>query len=200
MKTIIVLNGIHGSGKSTVGSMLTQSFPQFAYFYEIGGKLRTEVNYNTMSSGLEFDKEVMNRELARDIELLKSSTIPIVETWHMGNLAYAMNRSPELVKKYKSKLQKQLQLFEPIGFTFEISPDIFLQRISEYVPSEKLDDYIRFFNQISQNTFDIYSSLGIKHYVINNDGSLDETYQELIRLLRENGINPEGNKKKIERT
>lgn len=80
MKQIIVLNGIHGSGKSTLGTRLEQSSPQFSYFYEIGGKLRTEVNYNTMKSGLEFDTEVMNREIARDGVLLKAQTVPIVET------------------------------------------------------------------------------------------------------------------------
>lgn len=198
MKKILVFNGIHGSGKSTLATKLGLNSSQFTYFYEIGGKLRTQVDYNTVSSGIEFGREVMNREFTRDAELLNSPTIPVVETWHIGNLAYVMARSPELLNEYKTKLQEQLKLFEPVGFTFEISPNIFIQRMSEIVSAEDLEKYIGFFNQINQNILDLYKSLGIKHYVINNDGPLYETNKELAQRLKENGINPEGTQKGVE--
>lgn len=104
-----------------------------------------------------------------------------------------------MIPEYKQKLQKQLEVFEPIGITFEISLEVFLQRISEPVPPEKLRDYIQFFDKIKKNTREIYTTLGIKHYIIDNNGPVDETYQKIVHRLRENNINYEGNIKRIEK-
>ena len=60
MKKIFVFNGIHGSGKTTLAKNLVLQYPDtYAFYSEIGRKLREEVNYNSLESGEDFDREVM---------------------------------------------------------------------------------------------------------------------------------------------
>lgn len=95
MKKIFVFNGIHGSGKTTLAENLALQHPGTYVFYpEVGRKLREEVDYNSLESGEDFDREVMRRELERDKLLLAETRIPLVETWHIGNIGYLAARSP----------------------------------------------------------------------------------------------------------
>ena len=108
---IVILNGIHGAGKTTHGRMLKSLRPgEFSYFPEIGGQLRSEVDYNMLKSGVAFDMEVMRRELDRDRDLQTCLNMPVVETWHVGNLAYILERSPTLAQPAKETLEKQLEI------------------------------------------------------------------------------------------
>ncbi|HKZ41260.1 MAG TPA: hypothetical protein VJ044_09890 [Candidatus Hodarchaeales archaeon] len=110
-KPILILNGIHGAGKTTHGRMLKSLRPgEFSYFPEIGGQLRSEVDYNMLKSGVAFDMEVMRRELDRDRDLQTCLNMPVVETWHVGNLAYILERSPTLAQPAKETLEKQLEI------------------------------------------------------------------------------------------
>lgn len=106
MKKIIVSNGVHGAGKSTIGRLFVDRNRGFAYFPEIGGQLRREVSYNALQSKEDFDLEVIKRELARDEQLLISPNTPVVETWHIGNMAYALARNPQLFLIYKEALTR----------------------------------------------------------------------------------------------
>lgn len=94
MKKIIVFNGVHGAGKSTLAQLFVERNQGFAYFPEIGGQLRQEVSYNALQSKEDFDLEVMKRELRRDAQLFTDPKTPVVEIWHIGNMAYALARNP----------------------------------------------------------------------------------------------------------
>lgn len=52
----------------------------------------------------DFDEAVFRAELRRDRE---SPGPRVVETWHPGNLAYALGRSPEAAEAWKPRLREQ---------------------------------------------------------------------------------------------
>jgi adenylate kinase family enzyme len=183
MKKIFVFNGIHGSGKTTLAENLALQHPETYVFYpEVGRKLREEVDYNSLESGEDFDREVMRRELERDKLLLAETRIPLVETWHIGNIGYLAARSPQLITEYEATLRKQLGFFDPVAVFVDISWQAFRQRISEKIQPSQVEELIQFYKLIAAKTFDVYRELGIVHTLVNNEGKLDEG---LLALRRE---------------
>lgn len=183
MKKIFVFNGIHGSGKTTLAENLALQHPGTYVFYpEVGRKLREEVDYNSLESGEDFDREVMRRELERDKLLLAETRIPLVETWHIGNIGYLAARSPQLITEYEVTLRKQLGFFDPVAVFVDISWQTFRQRISEKIQPSQVEELIQFYKLIAAKTFDVYREIGIAHTLVNNEGKLDEG---LLVLRRE---------------
>lgn len=184
MKKIFVFNGIHGSGKTTLAENLALQHPEtYAFYPEIGRKLREEVNYNSLDSGENFDREAMRREIERDKLLLTETRIPLVETWHIGNIGYLAARSPQLITEYEVNLRKQLELFDPTAVFIDISWQTFRQRISENIQPSQVEELVNFYKLIAAKTFDIYRELGITRVLINNEGKLDEGILALRREI-----------------
>ncbi|GIW63329.1 MAG: hypothetical protein KatS3mg091_131 [Patescibacteria group bacterium] len=185
MKKIIVFNSIHGAGKTTLAKNLALQDPETYIFYpEVGGELRKEVNYNCLESGEDFDREVMRRELARDEFLLAEERIPLIETWHIGNIRYLAARSPELIAQYKDALRRQLVFFDPVAVFVQISWQTFKQRISERIQPSQVEELIQFYKLISTKIFNIYQELGIPYILINNEGKLDKVLLVLRREIQ----------------
>lgn len=183
MKKIFVFNGIHGSGKTTLVENFALQHPETYVFYpEVGRRLREEVDYNSLESGEDFDREVMRRELERDRLLLAETRIPLVETWHIGNIGYLAARSPRLIAEYEATLKKQLIFFDPVAVFVDISWHTFRQRISENIQPSQVEELVEFYKLIAAKTFDIYRELGITRVLISNEGKLDEG---LLALRRE---------------
>lgn len=192
MKKIFVFNGIHGSGKTTLIKQLMTLYPnKFIFYPEIGRQVRKEVSYNSLESGEGFDREVMRRELKRDALLLTDPRIPLVETWHIGNIGYSAARSPRLIKKYESTLKKQLELFNPSIIFVDISWKIFKTRISEKIRNDQVKDLIKFYKIITAKTHELYRTHKIDFSVIKNEGSLSKNIIALKKLLNSLSLNLE---------
>lgn len=93
---ILVLVGPHQVGKTTLGRRLSSSLG-IPFDEEIGRQMRDELlaespKNHAMVCDARFDRAVFEAELKRDRRMRGSARI--VETWHVGNLAYAMERSP----------------------------------------------------------------------------------------------------------
>ena len=70
-----------------------------------------------------FDKKVMSLEFARDNCYCSSNRkVQIVETWHPGNIAYAMARSSPIVCAYKNRFLRSLQKFDVKCLILDVSP------------------------------------------------------------------------------
>jgi thymidylate kinase len=179
MKKIVVFNGIHGSGKTTVARLAAEKLGA-RFFCEIGGQLRNEVNYNCLESSEPFDQEVIRRELDRDRALIGSNCLPLVETWHPGNLAYIFTRSPRLAIGYLDKIKNQLNQLDPIIVHLSIAPDTFLRRATEKVAKDQLPELQAFYQEIERNLFLAYRALGISPIVISNDGALEDAVEQTI--------------------
>jgi len=184
MKKIIVFNGIHGAGKSTMARLFVERNQGFAYFPEIGGQLRQEVSYNAFQSKEDFDLEVMKRELARDKQLLIDPKSPVVETWHIGNMAYILARNPHLFPSYQEAFNKQLLLFHPTAILLDIAWDTFRSRATEKIASDQVDRLIAFYQEVLENTVKIYGQFDIPYFRVKNEGNLHES----IEIIGENLI------------
>lgn len=183
---LIVLNGPHGAGKTTIGRIIANIF-QTAFQAEIGGILRQEVGYNALDSSEEFDREVMRKELLRDYDLRENdiSSQYVVETWHTGNIAYAMLRSPDLAIAYLDELIKRLSRFEVSHVLLTISDSTFFSRATEKVETRDREKLLRFYKTIVENTKDLYSKLNLVHIEVeNNQGSVKKTLQKLLESLK----------------
>ena len=189
MKEIIVVNGVHGSGKSTIAQMLVKDQgDRCAFFTEIGGQLRREVGYNALQSSETFDDEVMRRELLRDRDLLRCNTTPVVETWHIGNLGYAKVRSPKMVINYFRAFEEQLGLFEPTVVILEIGWETFRQRATERIKPGQMEELINFYSRIFEEIHRICDYYQIKNFSVNNDGRLDTSFKKVKKGLHERDI------------
>jgi hypothetical protein len=120
-KLVISLIGLPSSGKTTIGKFLRNSgyelLPEAASIfiskgYEGGERARPE-----------FDRKIMDFEFARDYRFYHSThSVQIVETWHIGNLAYAMARDSFIVNEYKRAFTQTLNDLETRCLLLELTP------------------------------------------------------------------------------
>lgn len=184
-KKLIVMNGPHGAGKTTIARLLESKFG-VVFVPEIGGKLRQEVDYNAIESGTDFDREVMRREILRDHSLVRDKDCGgfIVETWHTGNIAYAAERSPVFLQKYIREFEKQLQKFSTRHILMDINDSTFLIRATENVPEDKKNDLLDFYRRIVESTKSLYSRYNLGFDEVNNDGDISLTEEIVARKIK----------------
>jgi dephospho-CoA kinase len=185
-KSVIIVNGPHGAGKTTIGKMLSKSL-SIPFATEVGRKLRDEVEYNVLQSSEDFDREVMRRELLRDHQLLrdKANQAFVIETWHAGNIAYALKRSPNIVQAYIGELKKQISKFNILHIMFSINDTTFFSRATEKVGLNQEKVLLDFYNEISKHTKRLYQSLGLQHQIIDNNGEKRKTFSQALSFARE---------------
>lgn len=184
-KKIIVMNGPHGAGKTTIAKLLSpKNGIEFAH--EIGGKLRQEVSYNSLESGVDFDREVMRREILRDHQLIrdKNSDIHIVETWHTGNIAYAAERSPEFISTYQQEFEKQLKKFSVIHVLVNIGDSTFIARVTEKVPENQKTELLDFYKRIISYTKSLYSRYNLEFTEVDNSDDISIAEEIITRKIK----------------
>jgi thymidylate kinase len=94
MITTIAIIGSHGAGKTTIGRALSVALG-IRFDEEIGARLRVaaqarDESAHAIAPQREFDLLVEQLELQRDQD---AETPRVVETWHPGNAAYALERN-----------------------------------------------------------------------------------------------------------
>lgn len=184
-KKIVIFNGVHGAGKSTLVKALAQQNNQFVAYPEIGRQIREEVTYNALESGEAFDREVMRRELAQDQVLVTVPHTPLVETWHIGNLGYMQARTPYLMGEYTELLKKQLTIVDPICIFVHIDWDVFRKRATEKIKPDQMEALVRFFSVIRDTTLELYNQLGLPYFTVENQGDLQATIQLVSKYVGE---------------
>lgn len=92
-KATVVLMGPHTAGKSTVRKCLAERL-QWRSDEELGTSLRGEEEEKGRYHKA-WDDTIHQAEVARDQERRSTVTSRVVETWHLGNLAWALTRHPE---------------------------------------------------------------------------------------------------------
>ncbi|NTU47340.1 hypothetical protein HGA88_07000 [Candidatus Roizmanbacteria bacterium] len=188
MKKIVVLNGIHGSGKSTLGKRVTEKDSRFKYFGEIGEQVYTEVHYKNLRSYEAYDSEIFRREIARDAKLLETPEIPVVETWHIENLAYASVRSPQLRDYFKQMFERQLHFFDPVVVFISIDWDTFRERSKKGNNNHQMDTLVAFTERVQSQLLEIYDEYGIRPLQVRNEGRVEDTVTELYEGLVMRGL------------
>ncbi|MFB6185329.1 MAG: AAA family ATPase, partial [Halobacteriaceae archaeon] len=84
----LILNGPHAAGKTTVRRYLASL--GYHTEEEVAQRLIDQRDYAWGREGTDqFQKEIFNREVERDQNLLAENSNAIIETWHFGNIAHA---------------------------------------------------------------------------------------------------------------
>ncbi len=188
-KPIIVLNGVHGAGKTTLATLLEQRNDRYQRFPEIGAMLRQEVGMNALSSDERFDTEVIRRETVRDSILFATQKIPLVETWHIGNLAYVSTRSPRLLASYEKCFPQFLSLFDPLAIFITIPWNTFAQRATEKIEPEQRQELQRFYECIQHVIEASYARFHIPFFRIENGpGNLEANAKLIEDFLSNRGL------------
>ncbi len=143
VKPIVVVCGIPGSGKSTVGSALTTALPMRSKFWpEIGREAHERTPGVPWNRSISFDRSVMREELQRDPVLQASRSLPVVETWHPGNLAIVAVRCPSLLPSYARAFERTLRSIVPFVVLLDLAPSVARKRAG-YAPMAEALMFLR---------------------------------------------------------
>lgn len=184
MKKMVVFNGVSSSGKTTLAKILAEKLEGTQFFDEIGGALRKNVSYNVLQPIRDFDKEVMKRELLRDTEVIRCEKTPMVETWHLGNMAYILTRNPSLFSIYAKILKQKLEVFQPFAVLVNINSETFRHRIREKLEVTNMEQIEEFYRLIFKNTCTLYDSFRIDYKIIDNNGEISNSVQEIMEAVK----------------
>lgn len=164
--TTIALVGPHGSGKTSLGLALAELLG-WPFDAEIGRALREQAlrldpGAHAARPQPAFDREVIEAELARDEDRRgRGWTDRIVETWHPGNIAYAVERSPEVARALEDEVQAAMR-GQPgvVVVPIRIPPEVARRRLSE--PGPDPDALVAMFLRVGRRAESIAAAAGLR--------------------------------------
>jgi dephospho-CoA kinase len=186
-RPLVVIVGVHGAGKTTSATFLSEL--GYLPHLELGWVCRQELlrddpgAITLRGEDLEwFDEKILALELQRDRFVAEASGLAhCIETWHVGNLAYAQLRSPRLVPRFEEALEAQARAMRPFVVLLTITRETFLSRyaLSGFDADDVLGHYSRF-EEIATSTIE---RLALPHVRIENDGSLETLRASLVEAV-----------------
>ena len=160
----IVLVGPHASGKSTLGRRLAE-YLGWSFHSELGLKLRREAlaansKAHAAHSDEDFDRLIFAQEAQRDC---LNSTPRVIETWHVGNLAYVEHRTPQLQAELLERITPLLlsQNSRTLCIPLSISRKTLAARLHE-PSSENKEDFISFLSSVGCRATQIIDELQLQ--------------------------------------
>ena len=180
--TIVCLLGIHTSGKTAIGEKL--HLLGLPYYFEIGNKLIQTVDFSSPDAVEWLDREIMKRELGRDDFFLHQGIkTAVVETWHIGNIAYAQIRTPSVANEYKDLLKEQLLKYNPLFFFLDISKETFRKRANKPVLLGVEEDQFIFYQNIRENILSLFNEYKIDYHSIDANQEIDKVIKDISEIL-----------------
>ena len=126
----------------------------------------------------------MKRELERDNSFLSLGVeAAVVETWHVGNIAYAEIRTPSVANEYKALLKEQFLKYNPLFFFLDISEETFRERANKPVPLGVEEDQFIFYQNIRNNILSLFNEYNIGYYSIDANDDIDEVVKHIRKIL-----------------
>lgn len=171
--TIGVICGVHGAGKSTVGGHLDSTklnfCPQTADWLLNRG-------YEPDPIGA-FQRAIFDHERARDRYLAERDTLPIIESWHLGNLAYSeeMPVGTELRKQQREYITTAIESAEVKVVFLDLDPVSIWSRSAIYSPGNKS---VRNFEQRAGTSLESFYS-GFRDCLLRLFDEFDVTYHRV---------------------
>lgn len=184
--SLLFICGPHCSGKTSIIRDLGKEFPFLITGHEIGKEFyykRKAAGFATAAADEEFELEVSEAELKRDRGFGRG-TSALIETWHPGNLAYALMRNPESAPRVASYILRQsgyISRGSVTGVRILVSRQNIAKRTRTFAdaPEWAAD----FYTGISSRIPLALSMLGLDGRTFTVDGNMP--YQEVKAQVRE---------------
>lgn len=185
MSDAIFLCGAHCAGKTSMLKALTEAHVLDGWQFEIGKDLFYKRKLKTAIQGEAFELEVTDRELQRDAELIRAAGLIGIETWHPGNLAYAMIRNPDSVPKLIALMKTSPLLERAHGIWLRVSPENIFARTKTF--NQDRTWAAEFYTKIDGVTARCLQELGLENKVVEIDanGNFDSVVDN-VKLAIEN--------------
>ncbi len=180
---IIFFAGPHCSGKSSILKSLYKNHFLTEWGPEIGKELFYQRCFDTEVQDEAFEYEVSEREVKRDIGYAKKQGIIGIETWHPGNLAYAMVRNPSMVSELIHKMKESPLLSGAYGIRFCVSRESILERTKTF--QENKYWAADFYKKIDDNLDESIIRLGLERrsITINSDRPFEDVLLDVKRAI-----------------
>ncbi len=191
----VVLTGMHTSGKTTASRLLS-SIGYLAHG-EIGWAHRQAIldaRDGELLVGQEldgFDRTILGCELLRD-EFISSarSLRHSVESWHIGNLAYAAVRSPDVVPALEAAFFDRSLQMKPLVIHLTVNRSNFLARAS--LPDLPPPELYEFYRHVDDQISGYLSRCDVPSHLLPNDGSISDLERRLLTIVYSHS--PEGDR------
>ena len=159
----ICLIGPHGAGKTTLGLELADRLG-VPFRTEIGRELREaalaqDANRHALQADVDFDRAVVEAELARDSALDGPGGF-VVETWHPGNLAYARLRSPSVFEAHHAAARTAARVAGVVVVPVFAQVRTLMERCNE--PGGTLEERTAFFCRVAREAERIARTWGLQ--------------------------------------
>jgi len=163
MKKLFFVCGSHCCGKTTVLKKLEDD--GFISFNgsELGTDLFLAQKFITENQNEDFELELANLELERDIKILDNIGVAGVETWHPGNLAYAAVRNPRIVSALCEIAHKSPLINNAFGVWLNIDTNVIRNRTKVF--KDRVDWACEFYEKVNSQMDNCLKMLGIRERV-----------------------------------
>jgi thymidylate kinase len=181
---VIVLNGVHTAGKSTVGTRLAAH--GLPYYPEIADWLIETWGFSGSLTGTErFQREVHAAECVRDRVVLAERTC-VVETWHPGNLAHTMAMgASRLATTQRSHLQQLADRGDVriVGLFLDIPVDRIPERSDRFDQDDR--EALQFYREVSHYTRRVYDRVGMEYIEIDGTAPVESVTAAALKGIQQ---------------
>lgn len=185
MKKIIVLNGIHTSGKSTVGKYLGNN--GFVYLPEIAMELLDKGIVIGATGDSQIQMEIMKRENNRDKIILSSDYEYIIESRHTAGLAHAKLHGGGIEKAVESMFRSKLELFDPCIVYLNLNTELIKARGSRLYDTScnSFKEVIDFYRRLDECYKEIFLNYKIKTVFLDANMSKEAVFNSALIIVQE---------------
>ncbi|MCO4756114.1 MAG: hypothetical protein KC478_16650 [Bacteriovoracaceae bacterium] len=172
------LVGAHTAGKTSIGKRLLHESHIDYFGHEIGKEYFYSGDLDPDTAGVAYEHAITKQEVDRDHLIFnnyKDSTC-VLETWHIGNLAYLLTRNPSGEKELIEVI-KRSPIIESVDIIYlTVSRDNIISRTTNF--KDDPHGAAEFYLKIQDNIEKVISNLKLEHRVcrINADQDFEDVF------------------------
>lgn len=183
-QALIYLCGPHTAGKTTILKSLQNRGDIDYTGDEIGKKLFYERKFTPEEQDENFELEIIRLELERDSLIVqKNYLISVVESWHIGNLAYAMVRNPRSVDDLVKLISTSPLIQRSYGIWLRVSKENIFNRTQTFSSDRKWAS--EFYSLIDSKIDSCFKILGFTNYfILDADRELGANISDVHNIIQ----------------
>ena len=176
--------GSHTAGKTSI----LKSLQEYGIIDYLGAEIGKELFYarslNPAKQDDNFEFEVTQLELKRDALIMKNKyKMPAVESWHIGNLAYALERNPRSVERLIQLINTSPWLHNAYGIWLRVSKENIFKRTKTF--SMERQWAAEFYALIDSKIESCFDMLGLTNYcIVDANQDLDKVIKDVHNIIQ----------------